>query len=160
MDPLVIRIVPWMALLLRLKNQVAVIFSKLKFFIHILISIVTFYSLMVNISLINILSWAIITLPLIFDIKHKISTVKPWGRIIDSKTGEPVIEVAVKLYKQDSPNDIYSIVTTDKLGRYVFSPENGSYILKVYKIDQLLATHQVEATNQHPNINLVIKLTR
>lgn len=57
----------------------------------------------------------------------------PWGRVLDSTTGEPVANALVTIHDQDKYNRIAERALTDKDGRFGFLVAPGHYSLQVKK---------------------------
>ncbi len=53
----------------------------------------------------------------------------PWGRVIDSLTGEPLSLAVVTLFDRSHYGRVVGRVVTDKTGRYSFAAEAGDYSL-------------------------------
>jgi hypothetical protein len=157
MDPVVVHYLPIVTVILRIKNFIGYMLSKMRYPLHFVFVVISTYSLLLSINLINLFSWIVITIPFVISMKQLLSG-KRWGRVIDASTGKPLYEIALKLYRAETPEELYSLATTDVKGRFVFAPENGKYILKTYKMTELLATTEIEVTDKHPNVNSVIKI--
>jgi hypothetical protein len=158
MDPTLIRNLPLVTKLIKQKILLGIMLSRLQTAIHITLFLVTTYSVLVNTSWLNFFSWVIVFMSGLISIKGVLHGNKNWGRIVNSVDGKGISEVVVKLYRYETPNDMYSAAISDQQGRYVFAPENGKYQIRVYKVQELLYAGQVEVTDHHPNVDLVIKL--
>lgn len=159
LDPLPQRISPLKALRTKLDHTLHYVLFTLYYPLIIVGVLVVAYATFIYPTTVNKLMLLFTFISAFVALRSAFVKDRDYG-VVKTLTGKPLSNLTLKLYlKRTDRIDLYAQTTTDLKGRYLFTPENGSYRLEICNQNgQLLKTEIIEVSDKFPKINKILRI--